>query len=429
MKPPRIESSPARMSERYDRDRLGYLLRAALEYGPVVELAPRTILVSGYREAFEVLTNSNRSYLSTQNFLREKVEGHIDADSVRRWMEARKVAARALSDPEALAHHETLIRQAARAMACRWASRTMNDRDLLADLETLTSESIARYCFGDRAIGRVPQRAQVMLDALLPVISSPFAVPKWLRLRPRDFQVKRALRDLESAVHVMISAPGAGGLCDALLAAGLSSHQTVQMVISTLLAAHGVPASSVLWTIVELARHPGTQDAISWADDNAERSGLVTDVVAESLRLWPPSWMAGRDVPEGADCCGWDIAAGSSVMISSWVVHRVSPSFRDHDPGSFRPERWRGLTPRRGEYLPFGAGPRWCVGQRFAQMEISCVIDEITRLLQPVLTADTVTVNARRTLTPEGFTVTFLPRPPRLPRGTLASRGTAVGAV
>jgi hypothetical protein len=71
MKPPLIESSPARMSEKYDRDRLSFLLRAAQEYGPVVELAPRTILISGYREAFEVLTNSNRKYLSTQNFLRE----------------------------------------------------------------------------------------------------------------------------------------------------------------------------------------------------------------------------------------------------------------------------------------------------------------------------------------------------------------------
>jgi cytochrome P450 len=248
-----------------------------------------------------------------------------------------------------------------------------------------------------------------MLDALLPVISSPFVLPRWLRLRPRDYRVKRALKELEFSVHALISVPGSGGLCDALAAAGLTRPQTAQMIISTLLAAHGVPASSLLWTMVELARHPGVQHAISQAGSDAERSGLITDVVTESLRLWPPSWMAGRDVPEGADCCGWDIAAGSSVMISSWVVHRVSPSFRNDDPGSFRPDRWRDLTPQRGEYLPFGAGPRWCVGQRFAQMEISCVTDEITRRLHLALPDDAVTANARRTLTPEGFTIDFLP--------------------
>ncbi len=407
--PPSLGMARAEMFETYDRDRLGFLLAAARRYGPVVELAPGTLLVSGPQEAYDVLSRSNRDFLASKSLLRKKIDGDLGAEGTQRWMAARKVAARTLSDSALLEAHREYVRDATRG----WLTRVLpagrlTAEQLMADLQMLASASISKYCFGDRDAHEVPLRAQEMLDALRPVISSPFTLPGWLRVQPRDFAVRRAQRRLSNVVNQTAARPGSGGMYHVLTAAGLTEADAFRMTFSTLLAAHGVPSAAMAWTLVELACNPQVQTALT---DPGQREQLPDEVLRESLRLWPPSWSLTRESAADTQCAGWAIPRGAAVMISSWVVHRLAPSFADR-PEAFVPERWRTLRPERGEYLPFGAGPRWCVGERFALMELRVMLEEIIAHTEVAIDVarEQVLANERRTLTPEGFTLGFRAR-------------------
>jgi cytochrome P450 len=90
----------------------------------------------------------------------------------------------------------------------------------------------------------------------------------------------------------------------------------------------------------------------------------------ESLRLYPPAYAIGREAVRTVEIGGWQIPAGTTVFIIPWVMHRDARWF--DEPAAFRPERWEdGLADRlpRFAYLPFGGGPRICIGNRFAMME------------------------------------------------------------
>jgi cytochrome P450 len=407
--PPSLGLRRAEMFEKYDRDRLGFLLAAARRYGPVVELTPGTIFISGPEEAYDVLSRSNRDFITTKSLLRKKIDGNPAAERTQRWMAARKAAAKTLSDPAALKAHQAYVQGETR----RWLTRVLQEEKLtagmlMAGLQALTSASISRYCFGDRDAHEVPLRAQEMLDALLPVISSPFTLPDWLRVRPRDFAVRRAQRRLADAVNQTAARPGSGGMYHELMAAGLADADAFRITYSALLAAHGVPSAAMAWTLVELACHPRVQEALA---DPGQREQLVSDVVRESLRLWPPSWSLTREATADTQVASWAIPRGAVVMISNWVVHRLAPSFADR-PEAFVPERWRTLRPERGEYLPFGAGPRWCVGERFALTELRVMLEEIMAHAEVTIDVarEQVVANERRTLTPEGFTACFRAR-------------------
>jgi cytochrome P450 len=98
-------------------------------------------------------------------------------------------------------------------------------------------------------------------------------------------------------------------------------------------------------------------------------------VVNEILRLYPPAYIVARTSVERCQIGGFDFPAGTTFLMSQWVMHR-DPRYYDA-PDAFRPERWlEGLADRlpAGAYFPFGDGPRRCIGQGFAMLEASLVI-------------------------------------------------------
>jgi cytochrome P450 len=94
-------------------------------------------------------------------------------------------------------------------------------------------------------------------------------------------------------------------------------------------------------------------------------------VVRESMRLYPPAWAIGREaVDDSLEVGGYPVRKGTQFLIAQWVLHR-DPRWFD-DPEAFRPERWDGDLLKRlpkGAYIPFGDGPRVCIGNHFAMME------------------------------------------------------------
>jgi cytochrome P450 len=95
----------------------------------------------------------------------------------------------------------------------------------------------------------------------------------------------------------------------------------------------------------------------------------------EAMRLYPPGWMIGREATGTFELCGYAFPAGTTVFISPWVLHHDPRYFQE--PQTFRPDRWMGNLARelpRFAYMPFGGGPRICIGQRFAMMEAVLIL-------------------------------------------------------
>jgi cytochrome P450 len=98
-------------------------------------------------------------------------------------------------------------------------------------------------------------------------------------------------------------------------------------------------------------------------------------VMHEVLRLYPPAYITARTSIEPCQIGGYDFPAGTTILMSQWVMHR-DPRYYD-DPDAFCPGRWlEGLADRLpgGAYFPFGGGPRRCIGQGFAMLEAATVI-------------------------------------------------------
>jgi cytochrome P450 len=98
-------------------------------------------------------------------------------------------------------------------------------------------------------------------------------------------------------------------------------------------------------------------------------------VVTEAMRLYPPAWAINRETVEDCELGGYRIPAGTTVIISPWIQHHDPRYFEN--PEEFRPERWAGDLARRlprFAYMPFGGGPRICIGNRFSMMEAVLIL-------------------------------------------------------
>ena len=171
-----------------------------------------------------------------------------------------------------------------------------------------------------------------------------------------------------------------------------TDEQARDQVLTLLFAGHDTTTSTIAFLFYELARHP------EWAERlTAERRGLGGDrfleaaqlfagmpelgmAVDETLRLYPPAWIGPRRAAEDFEFGGYTVPAGLPVNYSSWASHRLPDVFPE--PDAFKPERFapeeRAKLPK-GAYVPFGGGPRICIGMRFGELEVRAIAAAILR--------------------------------------------------
>ncbi len=198
---------------------------------------------------------------------------------------------------------------------------------------------------------------------------------------PRDlFDLLRSARDPETG-------------------AAFSREQLCDQVATMIVAGHATTAVSLFWSLYLIARAPRWQEAIadetSGLDLSAEGApdalaSLVQTraVVSEAMRLYPPAFSMMR-VAIGPDRAGdIEIPRGAAVFIAPWVLHRHRRLWRD--PDAFDPSRFLPSQPAqpRFAYLPFGAGPRICVGAQFAMAEATLVLAALVQSFRIALDDD-----------------------------------------
>jgi cytochrome P450 len=172
-----------------------------------------------------------------------------------------------------------------------------------------------------------------------------------------------------------------GDLLSTLLLAGMTDEQARDEVLTLLTAGIETTALALSWTFHELGRHADVEARVHAeidevlggrpvAVDDLHRLVYVRQVVDEVLRKYP-LWMLMRRTLTDVELGGVRLPEGSEVIVSPHAMHNDPASFADpdrFDPGRWAPERESQLP--KGAFIPFGAGTRQCIGNRFAQNEI-----------------------------------------------------------
>ncbi len=171
----------------------------------------------------------------------------------------------------------------------------------------------------------------------------------------------------------------------------MNDEQLVDNLLTFYLAGHETTARALAWTLYLLALSP--QWAAALEDEVARVTGggpvesahldrlvLVQQVLKESMRLYPPVPLLSRQCVAPARLGAVEIAPGATVVMPIYAMHRHAKRWEDpdaFDPGRFAPEREAQIP--RYQYLPFGAGPRICIGMAFAMLEATAMLATLLR--------------------------------------------------
>ncbi|MGH8686572.1 MAG: cytochrome P450, partial [Burkholderiales bacterium] len=194
----------------------------------------------------------------------------------------------------------------------------------------------------------------------------------------------------------------------------MNDEQLVDNLLTFYLAGHETTAKALTWTLYLLARAPDWAarleeevDRVTGGADvvaaHLERLVLVEQVVKESMRLYPPVPIMTRQAVADAEIEGERFAAGASVVMPIYAIHRHAKRWArpdEFDPMRFAPGEEEKIS--RYQYLPFGAGPRICIGMAFAQMEACAILATLLQHARFGPTSHEPRPVARVTLVPRG---------------------------
>jgi cytochrome P450 len=176
------------------------------------------------------------------------------------------------------------------------------------------------------------------------------------------------------------------------------TRQQVRDELASLIAAgHETTTNTIAWTFYLLSEHPTVlkkvltelQTVLAGRDprvDDLSQLAYLDWAVKESMRLYPSAWTQGRYAVGAFDLDGYHFPAGTMIMFSQWVLHRLPDIWGD--PEIFRPERWdpvNGQKVPQWAYFPFGGGSRICIGMPLAQLQIRLVLATILQHYIPRL--------------------------------------------
>jgi cytochrome P450 len=396
------------------QDPLEFLQRLAGQ-GDVVPFrlaGHRALLLNHPDHVEDVLSVNHAKFVKPSGFRRGRAllgNGLLTAEGPHH--QQRRQAVQPAFGPHRMAGYAEIVVQSAEE-TCRQLQDGQTV-DMAALTRDLTLTIIGRVLFGkdlaDRAadVHKAVTTASASMDPLLTLLAP------GRRLRP----ARDSLRAIVNGLIDECCSPEADAAPLAPYLYRAENHQVTDQlrddVLTLFVAGHETIANALTWTWNLLAQHPDAEGrlhdelrlllggrAASYGDlDVLTYTGWV---LAESLRLFPPSWVLTRRAVDDHQVGGVPVPAGTLVVVSQYLLHRDARFFPD--PLAFRPERWDPVRqyPRpKLAYFPFGAGPRSCIGQGFALVEGVLLLATIAQGWR-CRSAGRVSYDVRATLRPRG---------------------------
>lgn len=340
------------------------------------------------------------------------------------WKRQRKLVAPALHMKRIAGYADVMVQETQRTLN-RWPDGAEIDID--ADMMRTTLNIVTRSLFQvdlDAEVERVGNAVTVLQEFTSAMNSIETFLPEWVPT-PRRGRERDAVRDLDDVVYGVIAewrkrGEDRGDLLSMLMLARdddgnpMSDKQVRDEIVTIFLAGHETTANTLNFTLYLLSKHPQVaaqlyqelEDVLQGANptlDDLKRLPYTDRVVRESMRLYPPAFTVSRVSIADTTLGEYVVPAGTDMIVSIYGAHhdpRWWPNPEAFDPDRFLPEH-EGGRPRYA-YLPFGAGPRVCVGFGFAQMEAQIMLAMIAQRFAFDAPDHDVQKDAMLTLRPKG---------------------------
>ncbi len=179
---------------------------------------------------------------------------------------------------------------------------------------------------------------------------------------------------------------------------GMDDETLIDECLIMFVAGHETSANALSWMIYLLGKHPNEIDRIKNANEES-KSSLIRNIIFETLRLYPPGWVVDRISKDEDQVLDYTLPKDTMWVIYIRGMHR-NPEYWDQ-PDLFIPERWNNPDLNKEAYMPFGAGPRLCIGEHFAMMEMELILTEILSLWDIKLIVEEVHEKPLVTLRPD----------------------------
>ena len=397
------------------RDRLKFVTHATQTYGDLIcfRMGPKSLYLLNHPDyARHVLCDNETNYRKGLGLIEAKPllgEGLLTSNG-ELWASQRRLLQVAFHNKR-MEDFSTSMFNAAHATLERWHERASNEQvvDIAHEMVGLTINILGSTLFRidfSETIEDLSRDLTLLtrwaMSRMTSISRLPMRVPT-----PKNLRARAALRRLESLVEKMIRQHedlGDESLLSLMTArqngSSLNEKQTRDEVMTLLLAGHETTAATLTWVWYLLSQHPEVERRLHAELDQVleGRRPTLSDlprlvytkmVVSETLRLYPPVWLLPRKSINPDRLAHHTIPANSDVLVCVYTIHR-HPQFWD-DAERFDPQRFgpdKGAERDSGAYLPFGAGPRTCLGSRFGLMEVMLVVATIAQRFRLRLAGD-----------------------------------------
>jgi cytochrome P450 len=227
-------------------------------------------------------------------------------------------------------------------------------------------------------------------------------IPRWgygRALRELDEYLYGIIHERRKRVEKWKLESGKGDLLQHLIDAELSDDVIRDQMLTMLIAGHDTSTALLAWTFALLGQHPEIHRRVVHEVDTMDKSPLLDQVIKESLRLYPPIHIGNRRVTEDMHFPEGTVPAGERMFYSIYLTQR-DPSVWENAE-TFCPERFaHGRKTPPMAYVPFGGGPRACIGAAFGQAEARIVIARLLRTHSFELTSHKIHAHMGATLEP-----------------------------
>jgi cytochrome P450 len=413
------------------RNPLEFFESVARTYGDLAYVrlgGEHVFVVSDPRVIKDVLMTHNQNFTKSRGLERTKRllgEGLLTSEGAVH-LRQRRLMQPAFHRDRVANYAATMIEYAERARG-RWTDG--ETLDVAQEMSRLTLSVVGKTLFDTD----VESQARDVGDALTGVMESfwtlmlPFSKTIERLPLPHMRRTRQARARLDAIIYGLIRDRRAAGgdrgdLLSMLLLAQdeeeagrrMTDLQVRDEAMTIFLAGHETTANALMWTWYLLSQAPEAERMLHLEIDRVLRGRLpamaditalpyLERVVTESMRLYPPAWIVGRRAIGPYHIDGYTMPARSIVIMSQWIVHRDARHYAD--PSRFNPDRWmpelRASLPQFA-YFPFGGGPRRCIGESFAWMELMLMVATLAQRWRfelvpghPVVTQPLVTLRAK----------------------------------
>lgn len=407
MKPPKAfpENSKFQNLKKFQVSPIEYMKEAASIYGSPVDLnlpIGKFALISDPAQAQHILANNHENYTKSNGYKQVALvlgNGLLTAEG-EEWHRNRKMLQPSF--------HKKELRKLLPAVwktGEQYLSGLIANQDLRLDTEmngltlTILLNSLI-HSSDEEILTKMSDQVNFGQNFIVNRIRSPFKWPLWIPTKNhrryhammKDSNVL-IQRTIEERIEV------GGKEIEDLLAVLLSNLdadkdfiQIRDEILTFLVAGHETSSLGMTWTLHLLAHHPDIQNRLF---DEVENLGHLEDmdlmnfsnlkytsqVIKESMRMYPPIWNIVRKAKAEDHIGGFEIEAGYQLMNSIYELHH-HPEYWDK-PEEFNPDRFETYDfKHKFQYIPFGGGPRFCIGNNFAIFEMTILLVQFVRKFQ-----------------------------------------------